>query len=162
MLHEGHEGWSSVGFKREDVVLFVMRRKEPLDVNKTWEYPVPMPMPGRPVCCTEDEATNQLEKIGFSERIFLWTDDERRIISDWGYLASVRQGVPPKGIEAELNAWLNQYPTAWLAVDLRDGVIPPSTQTPLNTLLENTKRNVLIIVSSSSDHEEWPQWKLPF
>ena len=69
MLHEGHEGWSSVGFKREDVVLFVMRRKQPLDVNKTWEYPVPMPMPGRPVCCTEDEAIEQLEKIGFSEQI---------------------------------------------------------------------------------------------
>ena len=95
-----------------------MRRKEPLDVAKTWEYPVPMPMPGRPVCCTEDEALNQLERIGFSERIFLWTDDERRTISNWGFLASVRQGVPPLGIEAELNAWLTQYPTAWLAVDL--------------------------------------------
>ena len=71
-------------------------------------------------------------------------------------------GRAPLGIEAELNAWLTQYPTAWLAVDLRDGVIPPSTQTPLAKLLENTKRNVLIIVSSSSDNEEWPQWKLPF
>ena len=62
--------------------------------------------------------------------MFLWTDDERRKISNWGFLASVRQGVPPKELKAELNAWLTQYPTAWLAVDLRDGVIPPSTQTP--------------------------------
>ena len=139
-----------------------MRRKEPLYVTKTWQYPLPMPMPGRPVCCTAAEALDLLDKIGFSERIFLGTDSERRTISDWGFLASVRQGVPPLGIEAELNAWLTQYPTAWLAVDLRDGVIPPSTQTPLAKLLENTKRNVLIIVSSSSDNEEWPQWKLPF
>jgi len=32
----------------------------------------------------------------------------------------------------------------------------------LNELLEASKRNVLIIVSSSSDNEDWPQWKLPF
>mgnify|MGYP004092726553 FL=1 len=121
-----------------------------------------MPMPGRPVCCTEAEAIEQLNRIGLKDRIFLWTDDERRSISDWGFLASVRQGVPPLGIEAELKAWLTQYPTAWLAVDLRDGVIPPSTHTPLENLLENTKRNVLVIVSSSSENEQWPQWKLPF
>ena len=122
-----------------------MRRKEPLDVTKTWEYPVPMPMPGRPVCCTEAEALDQLERLGVTERIFLWTDAERRTISDWGFLASVRQGVPPIGIEAELNAWLTQYPTAWLAVDLRDGVIPPSTQTPLNELLEASKLSLIHI-----------------
>ena len=121
-----------------------------------------MPMPGRPVCCTEAEAIEQLDRIGFKNRIFLWTDDERRTISNWGFLDSVRLGVPQLGIEAELKAWLTQYPTAWLAVDLRDGVIPPSTHTPLENLLENTKRNVLVIVSSSSENEQWPQWKLPF
>ena len=139
-----------------------MRRKEPLDVTTTWQHPVPMPMPGRPVCCTESEALEQLEKIQMTERVILWTDSERRTISDWSFLASVRQGVPPKGIEAELEACLKQYPTAWLAVDLRDGVIPPSTHISLNELLQNTRRNIIVLVSSSSDHEDWPQWNLPF
>ena len=99
-----------------------MRRKEPLDVTKTWQYPLPMPMPGRPVCCTEAEALDQLSKIGLSERIFLWTDSERRTISDWGFLASVRQGVPPLGIEAELNAWLTHC-LLYTSPSPRDGLL---------------------------------------
>ena len=139
-----------------------MRRKEPLEVESNWKHPLPMPMPFQPVCVTELEAIEQVALLAVQPRIFMWTDLERHCINSWEFLASVRQGVPPQGIEAELNAWMEQYPTAWLAVDLRDGVIPPSTQTPLNTLLEDSRRNVLIIVSSSSDNEEWPQWKLPF
>ena len=65
------------------------------------------------------------------------------------------------GIEAELNAWADQYPKAWLAVDLRDGVIPPSTVRPLNDVLMGLKRPVIVIVSRSPEHEEWPQWVLP-
>ena len=45
---------------------------------------------------------------------------KRRCIANWEFLASVRQGVPPQGIEAELQAWMNQYPDSWLVVDLRD------------------------------------------
>jgi hypothetical protein len=73
----------------------------------------------------------------------------------------VRQGVPPEGIEAELSAWMGQYPDAWLAVDMRDGVIPPSTSQPLESVLSQVGRPVLILVSRSSDNEDWPQWVLP-
>ena len=84
-----------------------------------------------------------------------------RCPSGWDYIASVRQGVPPQGIVAELDAWMEQYPGAWLAVDLRDGVIPPSTPIPLDRFLSQLNRPTLVIVSSSSENEFWPQWVLP-
>jgi len=138
-----------------------MRRREPLDLDRTWRHSLPMPMPNRPVCVTLEEAVSQLERLPSSPRMFLWTDAERRCPSQWGFIASVRQGIPPEGIEAELEAWKGQYPEAWLAVDMRDGVITPSTQRSLNDVLATVQRPVLVLVSRSSDHEEWPQWVLP-
>jgi hypothetical protein len=138
-----------------------MRRREPLDIEPTWQHSVPMPMPNRPVCVTEQEAIDQLARLPRQPRMFLWTDAERRCLPGWGFIASVRQGVPPEGIEAELEAWKGQYPGAWLAVDLRDGVIPPSTARSLEAVLRTVGRPILMIVSQSSDHEDWPQWILP-
>ncbi len=138
-----------------------MRRREPMNIDRTWQHSVPVPMPNRPVCVTEHEAIDQLARLPRPPRMFLWTDSERRCLPDWGYIASVRQGVPPEGIEAELNAWMGQYPDAWLAVDLRDGVIPPSTAQSLESVLSKVGRPVLILVSRSSDNEDWPQWVLP-
>lgn len=138
-----------------------MRRREPLDIEPTWQHSVPMPMPNRPVCVTEHEAVDQLARLPRQPRMFLWTDAERRCLPGWGFIASVRQGVPPEGIEAELEAWKGQYPGAWLAVDLRDGVIPPSTARSLEAVLRTVGRPILMIVSQSSDHEDWPQWVLP-
>lgn len=139
-----------------------MRRREPLDLDNTWRHSLPMPMPNRPVCVTLDEALSQLERLPSSPRMFLWTDAERRCPPDWGFIASVRQGIPPEGIEAELDAWKGQYPHAWLAVDMRDGVITPSTNRTLGDVLSDVGRPVLVVVSSSSDNEQWPQWVLPF
>jgi len=118
-------------------------------------------MPNRPVCITLDEAVEQLNRLPTNPRIFLWTDAERRCPPDWGFIASVRQGIPPEGIEAELEAWKGQYPDAWLVVDMRDGVITPSTHRSLETVLSNVNRSVLILVSNSSQNENWPQWVLP-
>tara|TARA_B100000459_G_C8588891_1_gene206814 strand:+ start:1221 stop:1586 length:366 start_codon:yes stop_codon:yes gene_type:complete len=120
-----------------------------------------MPMPNRPVCVTLDEATEQLQRLGTNPRIFLWTDAERRCPPGWGFIASVRQGIPPEGIEAELQAWMGQYPEAWLAVDMRDGVITPSTLSSLDEVLSKVNRPILVIVSHSSDNENWPQWVFP-
>lgn len=139
----------------------VMRRREPLDLERTWRHSVPMPMPNRPVCVTLDEATEQLNRLGSSPRVFLWTDAERRCPTGWGFIASVRQGIPPEGIEAELKAWMGQYPEAWLAVDMRDGVITPSTKNSLEHVLSQVNRPILVIVSNSSVNENWPQWVLP-
>ena len=138
-----------------------MRRREPLDIEPTWQHSVPMPMPNRPVCVTEHEAIDQLARLPRQPRMFLWTDAERRCLPGWAFIASVRQGVPPEGIEAELEAWKGQYPGAWLAVDLRDGVIPPSTARSLEAVLRTVGRPILMLVSQSSDHEDWPQWVLP-
>ena len=55
-----------------------------------------------------------------------FSDSDRAVPAGWGHLASVRPGVPPEGIMAEVDAWLRQYPDAWLAVDMRVGVIPPA------------------------------------
>ena len=139
-----------------------MRRKAPLEISPTWEHPLPMPMKNQPVCVTDEEALAQISRLGVVPRIFLWSDDQRRCPEGWGFLASTRVGVPPEGIEGELGAWLAQYPDAWLAVDLRDGVMPPSTIEPLESLLSSLDRCVLVIVSSASDNEHWPQWVLPF
>lgn len=138
-----------------------MRRKAPLEVESTWRYPLPMPMPGQPVCATESEAVEQLGRLPEPPRMFLWTDHERKCPADWGFIASLRQGVPPSGIEAELEAWASQYPKAWLAVDLRDGMIPPSTVRPLETVLRSLNRPVIVLVSRSPEQEDWPQWVLP-
>ena len=120
-----------------------------------------MPMPFQPVCVTELEALEQIAMLKVPPRVFIWTDEQRRCPKGWDYIASVRQGVPPQGIVAELDAWMEQYPDAWLAVDLRDGVIPPSTPNSLEQFLSQLNRPILIIVSSSSDSEYWPQWVLP-
>ena len=120
-----------------------------------------MPMPYQPVCVTELEALEQIAMLKFQPRVFICTDEPRRCPKGWDYIASVRQGVPPQGIVAELDAWMEQYPDAWLAVDLRDGVIPPSTPNSLEQFLSELNRPILIIVSSSSDSEYWPQWVLP-
>ena len=138
-----------------------MRRREPLDLDRTWRHSVPMPMPNRPVCVTLDEATEQLGRLENNPRIFLWTDAERRCPPGWGFIASVRQGIPPEGIEAELQAWMGQYPDAWLAVDMRNGVITPSTLNSLEDVLSQVNRPILVIVSESSDNENWPQWVFP-
>ena len=138
-----------------------MRRKKPLEVDDKWRHPLPMPMPFQPVCVTELEALEQIAMLKIQPRVFIWTDEPRRCPKGWDYIASVRQGVPPQGIVAELEAWMEQYPDAWLAVDLRDGVIPPSTPNSLEEFLSQLNRPTLIIVSSSSDSEYWPQWVLP-
>lgn len=138
-----------------------MRKKQPLEVAPTWRYPLPMPMPGQPVCATEREAVDQLARLPTHPKIFLWTDHDRKCPEGWGFIASLRQGVPPSGIEAELEAWSVQYPKAWLAVDLRDGMLPPSTVRSLDDVLTSLKRPVIILVSRSPDHEDWPQWVLP-
>ena len=122
-----------------------------------------MPMPYQPVCVTELEALEQIAMLKSQPRVFIWTDEPRRCPKGWDYIASVRQGVPPQGIVAELDVYKRQeqYPDAWLAVDLRDGVIPPSTPNSLEQFLSELNRPILIIVSSSSDSEYWPQWVLP-
>ena len=108
-----------------------------------------------------DEAVEQLARLPSNPRMFLWTDSERRCPPGWGFIASVRQGIPPQGIEAELKAWMGQYPDSWLSVDMRDGVITPSTYRSLEDVLSTVDRPILIIVSQSSDNENWPQWELP-
>jgi len=138
-----------------------MRRKEPLDVNELWLNSLPMPMPNQPVCATELELIEQINNLPIKPRLFIWTDSERRCTQGWEFLASVRQGVPPQGIEAELVAWCEQYPDAWLIVDMRDGVISPSTARPLTDVLASIGRQVIVMVSSSSNNTNWPQWQLP-
>ena len=128
----------------------------------SWLHTQPMPMPGSPVVVTEFDAVAYLQKLPAKPQIFLWSDSNRAIPGDWSFLASVRQGVPPEGIMAEFTAWERQYPTAWLAVDLRKGVIPPSTQIPLDDLLSGMKRNVIIIVTDVEEYPQWPRWNLPF
>ena len=118
-------------------------------------------MPCQPVCVTELEALEQISLLSYVPRIFMWTDAQRRCIANWEFLASVRQGVPPQGIEAELQAWMNQYPDSWLVVDLRDGVMLPSTSVPLQEFLAKLPRTVLVLVSGTSENEIWPQWSLP-
>jgi len=86
-----------------------MRRKQPLQVDTNWRYPLPMPMPFQPVCVTELEAIEQIAMLKEQPRIFMWTDEPRRCPNGWDYIASVRQGVPPQGIVAELDAWMEQY-----------------------------------------------------
>jgi hypothetical protein len=61
---------------------------------------------------------------------------------------------------AEFDAWSRQYPQAWLAVDLRQGVVPPSTPIPLEQLLKQMPRTVLIIVSEGDVSQPWPPWEL--
>lgn len=154
-------GLCSEGLKRDCSPGETMRRREPMNIDRTWQHSVPMPMPNRPVCVTETEAIDQLARLPRPPRMFLWTDSERRCLPNWGFIASVRQGVPPEGIEAELEAWKGQYPDAWLAVDMRDGVILPSTARSLDSVLAQVGRPVLILVSRSSESEDWPQWVLP-
>jgi hypothetical protein len=139
----------------------MMRRREPLDVDESWQHSLPMPMPNQPVCASELDVTDQLDKLSINPRVFLWTDSERRCTHGWEFLASVRQGVPPQGIEAELIAWCEQYPKAWLVVDLRDGVIPPSTARPLADVLSSIERQVIVMVSSAANNSNWPHWQLP-
>ena len=139
----------------------IMRRREPLDVDESWQHSLPMPMPNQPVCASELDVTDQLDKLSINPRVFLWTDSERRCTHGWEFLASVRQGVPPQGIEAELIAWCGQYPDAWLVVDLRDGVIPPSTARPLADVLSSIERQVIVMVSSAANNSDWPHWQLP-
>ncbi len=148
-------------FKPLAGVAAFMRRREPLEVETNWKHPLPMPMPHQPVCVTQLEAIEQISLLANQPRIFMWTDDERHCINGWEFLASVRQGVPPQGIEAELNAWMVQYPDAWLAVDLRDGVMPPSTSSPIEEFLAQLPRQVIVIVSGDSKGEVWPTWSLP-
>lgn len=139
-----------------------MRRNDPLAVETVWRYPLPMPMPGQPVCATEHEAIDQLARLPKPPHVFFWTEHEHQCPEGWGFIASLRVGVPPEGIEAELEAWTKQYPNAWLAVDMRDGSLPPSVTQPLNTMLAELRRPVVVIVTRSPEHEEWPQWVLPF
>ena len=120
-----------------------------------------MPMPYQPVCVTELEALEQIAMLKFQPRVFIWTDEPRRCPKGWDYIASVRQGVPPQGIVAELDAWMEQYPKAWLAVDLRDGIMPPSTSIPIEEFLAKLSRQVIVIVSGDSQSEVWPNWVLP-
>jgi hypothetical protein len=117
-------------------------------------------MRGSPCVVTEANAVQYLSKISTENRIFLFSDSERAVPDTWGYIASVRPGVPPEGIVAELDAWLRQYPDAWLAVDLRVGVIPPSIE-DLEDMLRTFPRIVIVIVSDDTRNHPWPRWDFP-
>ena len=130
------------------------------DDGSTWKHSQPMPMRGSPCVVSESNALQYLEKMGNRNRVFLFSDSERAIPGDWGYLASVRPGVPPEGIMAEVDAWLRQYPDAWLAVDLRVGVIPPAVQ-DLEEMLRTFPRVVIILVSDDNRDNQWPKWEYP-
>ena len=54
-----------------------------------------------------------------------------------------------------------KYHESIMEYDMRDGAVPPSTVRPLNDVLAGLKRPVIVIVSRSPEHEEWPQWVLP-
>lgn len=135
-----------------------MRRTDPLSESKVWQYPLPIPMPGVPVCATEEDLNREIGKLPTKPLFFMWTDDARRCINGWQFIPSVRQGVPPQGIEASIEAWHLQYKEAWLVVDLRDGVIPPSLTVQLNTYLGKQQFRCVVLVSESSQNEQWPQW----
>ncbi|HIF46124.1 MAG TPA: hypothetical protein EYQ73_04935 [Candidatus Poseidoniales archaeon] len=126
-----------------------------------WEHTQPMPMRGAPCIVSEQNAMAFISKLPVKPRIFIFSDSERAIPGDWGFVASVRPGTPPEGIMAELDAWLKQNPDAWLAVDLRVGVIPPAIS-DLGEMLRTFPRVVLVIVSDDTKDLQWPRWELPF
>jgi len=138
-----------------------MRRKTPLNVGPGWSHSLPMPMPGVPVSVTLDDAIGQTSRLPTPPRVFFWTELEHRCPEGWGHLPSVRPGVPPEAIEAELGAWSRQYPEAWLAVDLRVGSFPPATLTPLEELISTLRRPVLIVIDEDEDPMLGPRWVLP-
>jgi len=126
----------------------------------SWEHSQPMPMRGSPCVVSESNAVSYIEKLSNKPRIFLFSDSERAVPNGWGYVASVRAGTPPEGIMAEVDAWLKQYPNAWLAVDLRVGVIPPAVP-DLENMLRNFPRIVIILVSDETASHQWPVWEFP-
>lgn len=128
--------------------------------EKTWQHSQPMPMRGSPCVVTEANALKFISKLPNNPRIFLFSDSDRAIPGDWGYVASVRPGVPPEGIMAEVDAWLRQYPDAWLAVDMRVGVIPPAIP-DLESMLRTFPRVVIVIVSDDTKDHDWPRWEFP-
>jgi len=130
------------------------------DDDMTWQHSQPMPMRGSPCVVTEANALAYMSKLPKKSRIFLFSDSERAIPGDWDYLASVRAGVPPEGIMAEVDAWLRQYPDAWLAVDMRVGVIPPAIP-DLESMLRTFPRVVIVIVSNDTKDHVWPRWEFP-
>ncbi|RAH14690.1 MAG: hypothetical protein CMB20_002750 [Methanobacteriota archaeon] len=126
----------------------------------TWEHSQPMPMRGSPCVVTESNAISYISKLAKAPRLFLFSDSDRALPDGWGYVASVRPGTPPEGIIAEIDAWLKQYPDAWLAVDLRVGVIPPSVP-DLESMLRTFPRTVIILVSDDTINHQWPRWEYP-
>ena len=130
------------------------------DDERTWQHSQPMPMRGSPCVVSEANAIAYTSKLPNKSRIFLFSDSDRAVPADWGYLASVRSGVPPEGIMAEVDAWLRQYPDAWLAVDMRVGVIPPAVH-DLEGMLRTFPRVVIIIVSDDTRDYTWPRWEYP-
>ena len=128
--------------------------------ERAWRHSQPMPMRGSPCVVTEANALAFISKLPIKDRIFLFSDSDRAIPGDWGYIASVRQGVPPEGIMAEVDAWLRQYPEAWLAVDMRVGVIPPAIP-ELEDTLRTFPRVVIVIVSDDTRDHAWPRWEFP-
>jgi len=126
----------------------------------TWEHSQPMPMRGSPCVVTESNAISYISKLAETPRLFLFSDSDRALPDGWGYVASVRPGTPPEGIIAEIDAWLKQYPDAWLAVDLRVGVIPPSVP-DLENMLRTFPRTVIILVSDDTMNHQWPRWEYP-
>lgn len=129
------------------------------DAEETWQHSQPMPMRGSPCVTTEHRACEYMESIGLTSKVFLFSDSDRAIPGGWGYVASVRPGVPPEGVVAELNAWLRQYPDAWLAVDMRDGVIPPALA-DIEETFRGFPRTVIILVSDDTKDHAWPRWEL--
>lgn len=129
-------------------------------LEEGWQHTQPMPMRGSPCVVSEANAIRYLQKLPEHPRIFLFSDSDRAVPKDWGLLASVRAGVPPEGIMAEVDAWLRQYPDAWLAVDMRVGVIPPAVPN-LQEMLRTFPRTVIIIVSNDAVDHSWPRWEFP-
>jgi hypothetical protein len=130
------------------------------DEERVWQHSQPMPMRGSPCVVSEANAVAFISKLPNRNRIFLFSDSDRAVPTGWDYLASVRPGVPPEGIMAEVDAWLKQYPDAWLAVDMRVGVIPPAVH-DLEEMIRTFPRVVIIIVSDDTKDHIWPLWEYP-
>ncbi len=125
-----------------------------------WIHSQPIPMRGSPCVVSEPNALKFFDKMDVKPRVFLFSDSDRAIPGDWGYIPSVRIGVPPEGILAELDAWLRQYPDSWMVVDMRIGVVPPAIPN-LEDMLRTFPRVVLILVSNEDANHPWPKWEYP-
>ena len=116
-----------------------------------------MPLSGKPVVSSEENALSQLARMPNKQRVWCWTTSYGEV--PWGMeLLKSRPDDRIEAAKAELAAWSKQNPSIWLAIDLQvEGRVPVNIDN-VNQVIDGLMVPIILLVANQEKPNYWPLW----